>query len=409
MELVEQLSRRALLAGLAAGAAALAAPGAARAEASEVVIGAPNSLTGGLAEGGINFIYGLTTAVDQINREGGVKALGGAKLKLIVADTTSENAPQTASITRRLIDQERAVMIAGCSASAMTLAGQVECEKSRIPLLTNSYADPIVQRGMKYTFKIMPQGGAIWNFAMDTIVDMYKAVKGAPPANCVIIQSNDAVGLVVQKQLPGEAQKLGLPVLQSFGYQMGLTDPTVVVAPILQQKPDLIFLGAFLNDLILIVNALRSLGVTTPIINGGTFNTDSAINGLGKNSEHLIGSCTSNWDLPVPGVAELIDLYRKLHPDKSPYPPNDNIMTGYILGMIMRDALERTAGTDGEKLRDTLANTEFTGLPVSAEGGKVRFGPDGLNIYNNSILAEWQDGRLRTIWPKRVQAAPPRV
>ena len=32
---------------------------------------------------------------------------GGAKLKLIVADTTSENPTQAASVTRRMIDQDR--------------------------------------------------------------------------------------------------------------------------------------------------------------------------------------------------------------------------------------------------------------------------------------------------------------
>ena len=60
-------------------------------------------------------------AVDQINREGGIKALGGAKLKAIIADTSSENPTQAASVTRRMIDQEKAIIIAGATASAMTL------------------------------------------------------------------------------------------------------------------------------------------------------------------------------------------------------------------------------------------------------------------------------------------------
>ena len=175
------LTRRQALTRLAAGAAILGAPQMVRSAEPDIVIGAPNSLTGGLAEGGVRFVAALRIAFDQINAKGGIKSLGGAKLRMVVADTTSENPAQAASVTRRMIDQDKAVVIAGATASAMTLAAQIECEKSQVPLVTNSYADPIVLRGMKYTFKYMPQGSAVWNMAMDGIVEMYKATTGAPP------------------------------------------------------------------------------------------------------------------------------------------------------------------------------------------------------------------------------------
>ena len=47
-----KISRRAGLKALATGAAAVAMPGIIRAEEQEIVIGAPNSLTGGLGENG---------------------------------------------------------------------------------------------------------------------------------------------------------------------------------------------------------------------------------------------------------------------------------------------------------------------------------------------------------------------
>ena len=409
MDIAEEISRRAALAGLTAGAAAIGLSRGVKADAPEIVFGAPNSLTGGLAESGLFGVAGITIAVNKINAEGGIKSMGGAKIKLVVGDTSSENSAQAAGLTQRMIDQDKASVILGASNGAMTLAAQVICEKAQVPLITNSYPDALVERGMKYTFKTMPQGGAIWNYGMDTVYDMIKATRGTPPKNCVIIQSNDAVGLEVQKQLPEEAKKIGLPVLKSFGYQMGLIDPTTVVAPILQTKPELIFYGGFINDLILVINAIRSLGITAPIVNGGTFNFDSALNGLGKNTEHLMGVCTGTWDMPVPGVKDVIDAYRKLYPDKSPYPASDQLLVGYCNAIIMRDALEKAGTTDGPKLRDVLANTEFTNLPVAAEGGKVKFAPNGLNIYNNSVLAEWVDGKLHTIWPKRLQTVAPQI
>ena len=399
------LTRRQTMAGLAAGAAILGAPRIGRSEEPDIVIGAPNSLTGGLAEGGVRFVAALQIAVDQINAKGGIKSLGGAKLKLAVADTTSENPAQSASVTRRLIDQDKAVVIAGATASAMTLAAQIECEKSQIPLVTNSYADPIVKRGMKYTFKYMPQGGAVWNMAMDGIVEMYKATTGAPPKNCGIFMSNDAVGLVVQKLLPEEANRIGLPVLFSTPYQMGLSDPSVAIAPIMAKKPDIIFLGAFTNDLILIIQALRGLGIKTPIVNGGTFYGEAVINALGNLTDYLYGVETWNSDLDLPGNKELVETYLKANPKA--HPGNEQLGVGFTCGLIIGKALEIAASRDGAKIREVLANTEFTDLPVPA--GKVKYGPDGLNIYNMGIIVEWQSSVLRTVWPQRLQMAKPSI
>ena len=391
--------------GLAASTALIAMPGIIRADEPEIVIGAPNSLTGGLGEVGSRATWGMSIAAAQINREGGIKSMGGAKVKLVIADTSSENPTQAASVTRRMIDQEGALVLAGASASAMTLAAQVEAEKSQIPLVTNSYADGIVTRGYKYTFKITPQGGAVWNWAMESVYDMWKASRSTSPKSALIFMSNDAVGLVVQKQLPEEAKKLNLEVPFSTSFQMGLSDPSVAVAPILRYKPDLIFLGGFTNDIILIIKAVRGVGVTAPIIGAGPAGTDSVGKGLGDASERFYAPMAWNWDLPIPGNKELVAAYKASYPNE-PYPPaNEQLGQGYVVGMIIRQALEKAATRDPKKLRDMIAEMEFTGLPYPA--GKVKFGDNGLNVHNKEVLAEWIKGEIRTVWPKENQSIPP--
>ncbi len=68
---------------LVLGAAAVAMRSvAARAQTSEIIVGAPNALTGGYGEGGRQVVAGLQIAVDEINNKGGIKALQGRKLKL---------------------------------------------------------------------------------------------------------------------------------------------------------------------------------------------------------------------------------------------------------------------------------------------------------------------------------------
>src|SRR6185312_10663882 len=123
-------------------ALALGMAGAAEAAPADIIVGAPNALTGGFGEASQHVVEGLTVAVDQINNAGGIKSLGGAKIKLIPADT-SDKPDQAASVTRRLITQNHAVILVGANTSAMTMSAQIEAEKGRVPIITTSYADPI--------------------------------------------------------------------------------------------------------------------------------------------------------------------------------------------------------------------------------------------------------------------------
>jgi branched-chain amino acid transport system substrate-binding protein len=287
----------------------------------------------------------------------------------------------------------------------MTLAAQVESEKSQIPLITGSYADGIVTRGYKYTFKITPQGGSVWNWSMTSGYDMWKVVKGSPPKSALIFMSNDAVGLVVQKVLPEHAKTLNLDVPFSQSFQMGLSDPSVAVAPVLRYKPDLIFLGGFTNDLILIIKALRGVGVTSPIFGAGPAGTDSVGKGLGAAGDKFFAPMAWNWDLKMPGNAEFVAAYKAAYPTQ-PYPPaNEQLGQGYVVGMILKQALEKAATRDPVKIRDVLASTEFTNLPYP--NPTVKFGENGLNVNNKEVLAEWLKGELVTVWPPENQAVKP--
>ena len=41
-----------------------------------------------------------------------------------------------------------------------------------------------------------------------------------------------------------------------------------------------------------------------------------------------------------------------------------------------------------------------------APGGKVKFGPDGKNVYGRPIGVQWQNGDLASIFPKEFARAP---
>jgi branched-chain amino acid transport system substrate-binding protein len=387
-------------------AASLAMPALVRAQSRErdIVIGAPNPLSGGFSEIGASGLRGAQLAIDEINRGGGIKALRGARLKLVSADTSSDNSMQAIATARRLIEQEGAVALLGAGVGTMTLAVQGEAEKAEIPLVTNASADGIVNRGFRYSFKIAPQGGKLWPWTVSSAVGIIGDVKGHAPRNALFVMGNDAVGATLLEHLPAYARTLGLtPVTQSF--QTGASEASAVVAAAQRARPDVVFLGGFPADVVLIVKALRVGGVNAPIFGAGLTGTDAVGRGLGELADRIFTPMAWTWDLNVPGNKELVAAYKAAHPEQ-PFPPaNEQLGQGYVIGAIVGQALEQAASRDPKKLREALATTDFVGLPYVSP--RVRFGDTGLNVHNGAVLAEWIKGELRTVWPKEQQTTQP--
>ena len=117
---------------------------------SEVKVGLLVPLSGIYARPGAVMRMGAEMAIEDINAQGGIKALGGAKLQLVVLDSgdTTEKAKNAA---QRMVAQEADLVAAtGAYLSSFTLAVTEVTERANLPVLTLSYSDMITERGFKY-------------------------------------------------------------------------------------------------------------------------------------------------------------------------------------------------------------------------------------------------------------------
>ena len=122
---------------------------------SEVKVGLVVPLTGKLAPFGQSSQAACEIAADFINKAGGIKGLGGAKVVVLPVDSGSE--PTSAgSATQRVLSREKVSAIIGCFASSLSLAASEVTERSRVPFLTMSFTDKLTERG----FKLHVPGGA---------------------------------------------------------------------------------------------------------------------------------------------------------------------------------------------------------------------------------------------------------
>ena len=153
-----KLTRRSVTAGLALGA--LAGPGLgvrlARAQAKPLKLAMIAPLSGPWARQGQLMRMGAEMALDDINGKGGIAALGGAKLELVVADAGDSTEKAKNAAQRLVADNPDLVGGTGSWLSSFTLAVTEVTERAQIPWLTLSYSDAITNRGFKFVFQTSP-------------------------------------------------------------------------------------------------------------------------------------------------------------------------------------------------------------------------------------------------------------
>jgi branched-chain amino acid transport system substrate-binding protein len=178
----------------------------------EVKMGLIVPLSGPWARQGDLCRKGAEMAVEDVNNAGGIKSLGGAKLKLVVADAgdTPEKAKNAA---QRLVSQEPD-MVAGQGAwlSSLTLAVTEVTERAHLPWLTLPYADQITARGYNYVFPTSPTGDSQAQQALPAIIALAEKATGKKPATVAIVNDNTAAPLSVVKPMVegGGLEKVGI-------------------------------------------------------------------------------------------------------------------------------------------------------------------------------------------------------
>jgi len=139
------------LASLLVGLAAFAGVGPAGA-ADEVRIGIVSPMTGPNAKFGQAQKNAVTMAAEDVNNAGGIRSMGGARIKLVFGDTRGE-ADTGVTETERLITREKAHALIGAFQSGVGFPSSAVAERHQVPWLTFGTFDKITERGFKYVFR----------------------------------------------------------------------------------------------------------------------------------------------------------------------------------------------------------------------------------------------------------------
>jgi len=240
-----RITRRSVAAGLAAGAFVLPKVGlrTAAAQAKTVKIASIAPLSGPWARQGQLLRMGTDMAMEEINANGGIKSLGGAKVEVISADAGDSTEKAKNAAQRLLADQPELIGGTGSWLSSFTLAVTEVTERAQLPWLTLSYSDAITNRGFKFIFQTSPTADRQAEQTVPTALKLAQAATGKTPKTVGIIMDNTASPVSFAKPLKeGGLEKMGLKLTVDQVYTPPLSDATPLVDKVRSARPDFLLL-----------------------------------------------------------------------------------------------------------------------------------------------------------------------
>jgi branched-chain amino acid transport system substrate-binding protein len=349
------LSRRLVLGGcLAAGFAASAcAQGQ-----GPIKIGELNSYSR-MAAFTVPYRAAMQLAVDEINAKGGV--LGGRKLEFIFRDDGGTTGDATRAADE-LVTREGVAMLVGTFLSNVGLAVADYANQHKIVFLASEpLSDAMTMAGgNRYTFRVRPSTFMQTKMLVD-------AVKGKDVTRWAIVAPNYEYGQTAAanfKRLIKEANPKAEIVAEQYP-ALGKIDAGATVNALAQAKPDAIFNALFAADLPPFVREGNTRGL---------FEGKTVLSLLTGEPEYLLplGEETPEgwivtgypWDqIDLPKHKAFVDAYRA----RTNETPRLGSLLGYVVGYMVRDAIEKAGGTDTEKLIAALEGMQFDTVigPVS--------------------------------------------
>ncbi|MGG5809486.1 ABC transporter substrate-binding protein [Falsiroseomonas sp. CW058] len=394
---------------LGAAGATLAAP-ALRAQPREVVFAMASPLSGPWARLGELSVLGARFAVEEINAAGGIRALGGAQVRLATVDVGDSPEKAKTAAERLLAQEPQLVGGAGAYVSSFTLAVTEVTERAGVPWLTLSYSDAITNRGFRHVYQTSPTADDQAANALPTIMELARTATGRAPQTMGIVMDNTASPVSFTRGLrAGGAERLGVRIVVDETFTPPLSDAGPVMQRVRAARPDvLLLLPTAIPDIKLTLEKLNEIGLgrgRLPIINnGGPMGSPDLLRLLGKDLLEGAMFITATWGLK--GQEAMIARFRERTGE--PWITQDSL-SNYGHMMILREAVERAGTTDRARVNEAIKALDLTSGPAAAAypGQRVRFDERGRRIGAPLVIAQWQNGVPVSIFPRETALAEP--
>lgn len=390
----------------------------------EVKIGCPLPLSGMVATMGEQMRFGMEIAAEEVNAAGGIKALGGAKLKLIYGDTKS-TPDVCASETERLIVKERVPVIVGNYGSAPIFVGTEVAQRYKTPCLGGiGVKDEITERGFDYVFRDFIK--ASWSVKeIIQAIELFHQETGKKPETVAHLYEGTGWGQSTAEYFAKLMPQAGYKIVMNDAYPPGTTDFTSHIIKLKGLKPDLFLVCMYTPEHIIFNKQQYMQKLYLPYgfwSMGGGAEDPNFYKSVPPEVNALM-FLEEDWDAMASKRPWYPEVNKKFKA-KFSFDLTSPGVSGYGWIYLVKDVLERASYDPDlakyrKNIRDALAVTKIdpkncgtiekkidgkTICPALARGiVGIEFDREGQNPHAWGSISQNQKGNRIPLWPKAIR------
>ncbi len=392
-------TRRHFMSQTAAAASAMSFPLIAGAQAKSVKVGVLHPVTGALAYSGQQCRMGALMAIEDINKAGGIKSLGGAKIEAMLGDAQSSPQAGTAEIEK--MNEAGVCAVVGAFASAICLATTQAAAKYNLPHVVDvGVADQIVERGLKNTFRFGPGYKKCAEVAVANL-HVLNTAAGKPARTVMIIHEESLFGTgtanLLSKELPG----YGYDVKEVIKHANPTRDFNNIALRIKQVNPDIVIPANYYNEYALLVRTMQQQKISPKAIYsvlGGAASSYKFVKEFPEAANGII-DC-NHWFNPRDKRS--LELKKRVEAQGQFF--SYEVFMTYTAMTLLADAIDRAKSTDRAAIIDALNKSTFSNhiMPY----GTTQF-VNGQNMGAQPLMTQVVKGDIKVIVPRDYREVEP--
>jgi branched-chain amino acid transport system substrate-binding protein len=400
--------------------------------AEEIKIGVIYPLTGGAAAAGRELRAGAELAAEIANnvmadipmtmaKNSGVKAMGGAKIKLIFKDHEG-NPTLGADLAKKLILDDKVHGILGCYHSSVTKTVSAVCEQYGVPMINGSSTSPdLTMRGFKWFWRTTPHDKwftkDLFEFLKGLTEGKVKGVKAVPKKDIETVAAaceNTEWGSLVTETIKLFAGEYDFKLRRSLLYADKATDLSSEVRSLKAARPDVMLFASYTSDAILMVKTLKAEKAGPKIIWGQNagFETPEFRSTLG---DDIVGILTRTVFLPqVVEVKKVAGQVNEMYKAKTGNDLSGASARSFTGLQTWVHVLEKAGSAKPADIQKAANAIEIPGDELVVPWAGVKFSTTGeelgQNILGSGLIGQYQKAKdgsvvLEIVYPFDVVTA----
>jgi branched-chain amino acid transport system substrate-binding protein len=355
----------------------------------QIKVGAIMELTGSTPAVGASSKNAAELAVNEVNEQGGL-TIDGQKMpvKLLIEDNAGK-ADQAASAAQKLISQDEVLAIVGPNASTGAIPASEVAEGGKTVLITPWSTDPKTtlnnrdNKSKQYVFRAC-------------FIDPFEAKVLAHFAYNTLHYKTAAVLYDVASQAPNSQastfkeafEKQGGKTVAYETYTTHDKDFSAQLTKIKAANPDVLLLPAYYNDVPLIAQQAKRLGLKAALLGTDAWSSPELIPLANGAVEGAYFANHYSPEAKVVSTQNFVSKYQKLYGKV----PDDIAALTYDSLQILFKSIQKTGKLDRQAVRDNIAQlSAFEGVT-----GTIKFTTNSGDPVKSAVIMQVKNSQF--VW-----------